>query len=140
LYLIEIEDPQKKIFTSANNFTESFNKALQQVHDWMSWAAKNRDYFLQLYGDLEHQFGGNEQSMLFARGVLVYGRREQVEQNVIRRERWSQKKANELSTRVEVMTYDGLIERNLPAFAASHRTEFDCTAYAYGARAFHRKV
>ncbi|MGN8155122.1 Shedu immune nuclease family protein [Agrobacterium sp. 22094] len=141
LYLIEIEDPEKDIFTASDDqFTADFNHALQQVHDWMSWTASNRDYIQQVYGDLDKQFSGNEQGFLIARGVLIYGRREQTGLNPIRAERWRQKKEAELASKVEIMTYDGLMERNLPAFRADQRTEFDCTTYAYGRRAFRKKL
>ena len=41
---------------------------------------------------------------------------------------------------MEIMTYDGLVERNLPAFAADERGPFDPLCYSYGVRTFTEKL
>ena len=139
VYMIEIESSSKQIFTTNDEFMASFNHSLQQVHDWLAWSATNRDYFRQIYNDAACRFEGVDNGgMLFPRGVLVYGRREEILKNPIRQDRWRQKKQSEAY--VDIMTFDGLIERNPSAFALDERGQFDPLCFSYGGRTFTEKL
>jgi len=139
IYLIEIESSSKRIFTNEDEFTASFNHALQQAHDWLAWSAMNRDYFRQLYNDAACRFEDvRNGGMLFPRGVLIYGRRAETQRNPVRNDRWRQRKQSE--KHVDIMTFDGLIERNPPVFAADERGPSDPLCFSYGGRTFTEKL
>ena len=55
LWLVEIERPSLRIFTKADEFSQPFNHALQQLLDWSNWCEHNRAYLstpFRNYGDV----------------------------------------------------------------------------------------
>ena len=103
---VEIEDPSRNIFNADDSFSQHFHHALQQVRDWLRWSASNMDHLLHMYGDLFYSYNVTN-DLRTARGYLVYGRREEIEQSQRRRERWSSL-ALEAHRSIHVMTYDRL--------------------------------
>lgn len=106
IWLIEIESPQKNIFTGGDAFTATFNQALQQVRDWMSWCWHNQQ---ALRGQLEplRQRSGDSIMNYIARGKLIYDRRHEIS-NQRRLERWESLIAD--NTMIEIRTYDGIAQ------------------------------
>ena len=106
IWLIEIESPQKNIFTSGDAFTATFNQALQQVRDWMSWCARNQAALRDQLEPLRKESGDSIMSYV-ARGKLIYGRRNEIS-NQKRIERWESLIAD--NTMIEIRTYDGIAQ------------------------------
>ena len=130
LRLIEIESPHKNIFEDRNlQFHRDFNWALQQVHDWLRWCGDNHSALMELSRLLAEQFHTNEH-VFRARGILVYGRRSELEGSVVKKDRWKQKVGSEKF--VDVMAFDGFMERANYFFAGNRETEFmapKCVSY-----------
>ncbi|EIA3182955.1 TPA: Shedu immune nuclease family protein [Vibrio parahaemolyticus] len=103
LHLVEIEKPDKSIFTKNDEFTKEFNQALQQVNDWLFWCANNSQYLYDFFEPLR-QKSGDSIGYYNARGLLIYGRNSEIN-NVRRKERWSQKTRE--NNFIEIRTYDG---------------------------------
>ncbi|MBS0984514.1 Shedu anti-phage system protein SduA domain-containing protein [Gluconobacter cerinus] len=126
LFLIEIEDPLKNIFNRNDEFSQEFNHALQQVHDWLRSLRFGDEYLSRLYQDAHDQFNNNPDfrcdspAPLVGKGKLIYGFRAEFQDNPIRRERWQQKKEAE-SQHVDIFTYDGLFEKNRYLFQREDR-------------------
>lgn len=138
VHLVEIEDPTKNIFTRQDQFTEAFNHAIQQVHDWIATLQRDNDYLEQVLDDAQSQFGQAESYSLVVRGQLYFGRRAEIN-NPIRRDRWQQRVRAE-STFIKIRTYDGLMERSNPAFSQISREYGDPHCYSYSERKFHQKI
>ena len=104
--LIEIEAPSKRIFNKDGSFSQEFNHSRQQVADWVAWAQRNMNGLLDMFAPMFETYDVAEDQKE-VRGYLVYGRREEVEADRLRKERWQ---SIQVSTdkRVMVMTYDRL--------------------------------
>lgn len=103
---IEIEDPRKKIFKQDGDFTSDFNSAWNQIETWRAWLSNGinaqsfkeqiKDVLLKSMADnpINHKY------------VLVYGRKEELEQDV--KGLWSIRK--KIHPDMYVMTYDSLFD------------------------------
>ncbi|HCE2832547.1 TPA: DUF4263 domain-containing protein [Vibrio parahaemolyticus] len=103
---IEIEDPNKKIFTKNGCFTAEFNAAVQQVNSWAGWLShpKNQQTFETDIEIIKKPLGHNPVKHKF---VLVYGRRNELNTQT-KRDQFGAIKTADFS----VMTYDSLFEAN----------------------------
>lgn len=116
LHFVEIENPKLEIFKkSEDQFSDVLNKAMQQTRDWAVWCSQNRDSLNSMFKPVlvrEGVFG----HPLIPRFHLVAGRREQVERNELRRERWKSLKDQYSHNDIfSLKTYDGYI-RNIQHF------------------------
>ena len=104
--LIEIESPTAKIFRDSDSqFTASFNKAMQQMRDWMQWCHANQTHIKDILRDV--YFGSVFRNQIVStKVILVAGRRKDVERNSQREKRWSGLNASIVNN--EVVTYDHL--------------------------------
>ena len=94
--VVEIEKPQDRIFTQADDFGSSFSQAMGQVLDSQGWIAGNVAYARRHLPGIENPHG-----------VLIMGRRSQMtaaQKSKLRR--WLQNSKN-----IEVLTFDDLSER-----------------------------
>lgn len=107
---VEIEAPSKTVFNKDGSFTQEFNHSRQQVADWVAWGQKHMSVLLEMFSPMFETYNAAEDQKN-VRAYLVYGRREEVEADRFRKERWQ---SIQLSTdkSVIVMTYDRL--RALP--------------------------
>lgn len=129
LNLIEIEDPAKSIFTQDDEFTSKFTRAHQQLLDWLVWCQNHHDTVRDMFS-IASKGIGSRVSMFAARGLLVYGRRSEIN-NVRRQERWSSFVDN--SKYISVRTYDGFCEDRSIAFGLKGSV-FDAKCVAYQKR------
>ncbi len=102
--LIEIESPNKKIFTESGTPTAHFSQARNQLADWKTWfnEPSNVALFINSYGIPQswQNFRTMELHM-----ILIYGRRDEVKNNP----RLSKKRASLLSgTNEELISFDRL--------------------------------
>ncbi len=94
--VVEIEKPQDRLFTVANNFTAAFTHASGQVLDFQGWVAENIAYARSLLPNIEAP-----------QGLLIMGRRAGL----------SNRQAAKLrhwvfnSSRIDVLTFDDLCIR-----------------------------
>jgi hypothetical protein len=103
---IEIEDPAKQVFNEDLSFTQSFNKALQQVRDWKRWAEGNIPVLLNMYADLFENYNvQNDHKSV--RCYLVCGRRDKIQWPQLAKERWSSLQSAS-SPDIIIMTYNRL--------------------------------
>lgn len=91
--LVEIEKPQDRIFTNANDFTSGFSHAFGQVLDFQRWVAANVAYARQLLPGITSP-----------RGLLIIGRRNTLD--VANRDKLQRFVDN--SATIEVLTFDDL--------------------------------
>jgi hypothetical protein len=105
---LELEAPSKRIFTQDNAFTQEFNQAKQQVMDWVRWAHDHLADVVDMFSPMFETYDVTN-DLKEIRGYLVYGRREEVESNRRRKNRW-QSIALSSDKRILVMTYDRLYE------------------------------
>ncbi|WP_394551197.1 Shedu anti-phage system protein SduA domain-containing protein [Pantoea sp. SGAir0183] len=103
VYLIEIEKPSKLIFNQDDSFTQAFNHAYGQVEDWLGWTSRNQNTLRDILAPLRPDF--LLPPFFATRGVLIYGRESELNDNNRRKERWSQKGLS--NPFIEVRTYDG---------------------------------
>lgn len=98
--LIEIESPQKKLFTRAGIPTAEFTQARNQLAEWKAWLSipENQQTFLRAYGL-------SFPSLKFEpHYVLVYGRRAEFEHD----ERLRRVRAELMGTNEHLMSFDRL--------------------------------
>lgn len=125
LRLVEIESPKKKIFKKNDEFSQRFHSALQQVHDWLIWCHQNaeflRNFFQPLYEVQSQSF-----PLLIARGLLIYGRRSEIN-TTRRKERWAQMKLT--NQFIKIQTYDGFSEERQGILTSGITLSTRCAAY-----------
>ncbi|TBT27095.1 DUF4263 domain-containing protein [Vibrio parahaemolyticus] len=111
LHFIEIENPQMEIFKrSEDHFSEDFNKAMQQTRDWAIWCSQNSDSLESMLSPILIR-EGIAGYPLTPRFHLIAGRREQIETNELRRERWKSIKDQFSHNGIfSLKTYDGFIK------------------------------
>ncbi|EGQ8400124.1 DUF4263 domain-containing protein [Vibrio parahaemolyticus] len=99
---IEIEDPNKKIFTKGGAFTAEFNAAVQQVQSWIGWFNHNANQqtFENDIAAVKQPLNSNPTKHKF---VLVYGRRSELDTQT-KKDNFDAKKTDNF----ELMTYDSL--------------------------------
>lgn len=106
--LIEIEEPHKKIFNNDKNssFTNTFNKAKEQVASWRFWLKEpnNSNTFKGFIEKTMHK--GMKDNPINYKFVLIYGRSEEFTND--RRKKWDGLKTENPDT--YYMTYDSLFE------------------------------
>ena len=126
---VELEAPSKRTFNKDGSFSQEFNHARQQVADWVLWTERNMDVLMDMFAPMFETYDVAEDRR-DVRAYLVYGRREEVEADRQRRERWQ---SIQLSSdrRIAVMTYDRL--RPLPGESA------DLVVCTYEKRGFFAK-
>jgi hypothetical protein len=103
---VEIEAPTKRIFNQDDSFTQEFNHAKQQVMDWARWSQDHLNDLMDMFAQMFETYNVTD-DLKEVRGYLVYGRREEVEVNRRRKERW-QGVGLSSDKRMIVMTYDRL--------------------------------
>jgi hypothetical protein len=108
---VEIEAPSKLIFNGDGSFTQDFNHARQQVADWVAWAQKHINELMEIFSSMFETYDAAADQKT-VRGYLVYGRRDEVETDRLRRERW-QSISVSTDKQVAVMTYDRLHRASL---------------------------
>lgn len=94
--VVEIEKPQDRIFTQANDFGSPFSHAMGQVLDFQGWIAENVAYAQRHLPRVENPHG-----------VLIMGRRREMtahQQSKLRR--WLHNSKN-----IKVLTFDDVSER-----------------------------
>ncbi|GAA0405047.1 DUF4263 domain-containing protein [Cocleimonas flava] len=104
--LIEIEDPNKNIFTKGDQFSSYFNHALQQIKDWQLWFNKNGTYLDKSFNDIVNYRVDTSDDYKSFKAYLVYGRRSEIN-NRVRKDRW-QNLEKSLGEELKVMSYDRL--------------------------------
>ena len=107
---VELEASSKRIFNKDGSFSQEFQHARQQVMDWVRWAQDHISDLLDMFAPMFATYHVTEDHK-DVRGYLVYGRREEVEADRRRKERW-QTVGLSSDKRIIVMTYDRL--RALP--------------------------
>ena len=104
--LIEIESPSIKIFRDSDNqFTSTFNKAVQQMRDWITWFHSNQTYAKDLFRNIYHRWIFRYRHVS-TKVILIAGRRKHIRRNSQREKRWAG-----LNVSIEpnvVITYDHL--------------------------------
>lgn len=94
--VVEIEKPQDRIFTQANDFGALFSHAMGQVLDFQGWVAENVAYAQRHLPGIESPHG-----------VLIMGRRcEMTRDQKLKLRRWLHNSKN-----IEVLTFDDLSAR-----------------------------
>lgn len=101
--LIEIEAPSKKYFTKKGNTMAKFNQAQDQLTEWKAWFShgNNQQLFYDLF-QISTSFSWGKKLMPLY--VLVYGRREEIENNVL----LSEKRSHINRDDEFIMSYDRL--------------------------------
>jgi hypothetical protein len=104
--LIEIESPTLKVFRDSDDqFTSTFNKAVQQIRDWTTWFVSNPTYAKDLFREIYFRSVFSHQHVT-TKVILIAGRREQIEKTSKREKRWAGLNAS--IGQNEVITYDHL--------------------------------
>jgi hypothetical protein len=103
---IEIEDPTKPVFNKDGSFNQFFNHARQQIADWKIWADKNINTLVDMFSPMFETYNAWDDHKDF-RFYLVCGRRNEVESDRKRKERWSSIQASS-ENKTFVMSYDRL--------------------------------
>jgi hypothetical protein len=92
--LVEIEKPQDRVFTQANDFSAAFTHALGQVLDFRSWVGQHAEYARSLMPGISPA----------AAGLLVIGLRSKLSDDQARKLR----AFNDNSPTISVVTFDDL--------------------------------
>jgi hypothetical protein len=104
--LIEIGSPSMKVFRDADDqFTSTFNKALQQMRDWTTWFHTNQTYAKDLFRDIYFR-GLFRHQHVTTKVILIAGRRDLIRRNSQREKRWAG--LNAAIEPNEAITYDHL--------------------------------
>jgi len=103
---IEIEDPSMPIFNKDGSFSQPFNHARQQIADWRVWVEKNIGSLMDVFSPMFETYNALDDYKDF-RFYLVYGRRQEVETDKKRKEKWSSIEASR-DKKTIVMSYDRL--------------------------------
>ncbi|NKJ72813.1 DUF4263 domain-containing protein [Rhizobium leguminosarum bv. viciae] len=109
--LVEIENPQHRLFTSNGDFTAAVNHAQRQVEDWQQWIEENMLLVQKRYPD-----------MLSPRGLVVIGRG--IGLSDVERTRLSRRNAN-LRGQIAIKTYDDLIAGARQSIASMRKAIVD---------------
>lgn len=106
--LIEIESPSIAIFRNCDDrFTASFNKAVQQMRDWILWSQDHQKEIMNSFRDtyfnnvFRHQYVSTQV-------ILIAGRRNEINRTVQREKRWAG--LNKSMEPHVIMTYDRLAD------------------------------
>jgi hypothetical protein len=104
--LIEIESPSIKVFRESDNqYTSTFNKALQQLRDWALWIHANqsfiKDKFREIYFNNVFKY-----QYVTTKMILIAGRRQHIYRFSQREKRWAG--LNSMIAPHEVLSYDHL--------------------------------
>lgn len=118
---VELETPSKRIFNKNGTLSQNFRQAQQQVADWVRWSTEHMNALVDMLAPMFATYNVAE-DVKDVRAYLVYGRRDEIEGNRRRKERWQ---SIGLSTdkRIIVMTYDRL----RPSFEEENRDLIVCT-------------
>ena len=111
---IELEKPGKPIFNKNGSFSKEFEDAQQQILDWTIWAEKNIDFLKDIFSPLFKFYNAQDDYVTF-KSYLVSGRREDVEKDKIRKNRWSSKYITS-DRKIELMTYDRIYQNSIFGF------------------------
>ena len=106
---VEIESPRKQLFRKDGSFHRDYLDSRQQITDWLFWAQHNMRDALDQWGTLFRRHRLRDYSIGF-RGILVFGRRSEIEGDRKRQERWAGE-PGALHPNLHTMTYDRLLER-----------------------------
>lgn len=105
--LVEIERPQDGLFTKGDDLRERFNHAFGQVLDFQHWVDDNVAYAQKLMPGISAPSG-----------LVVMGMRD----SLTERQRAKLRQFTENSRRIEVVTYDDLLQRGEALYASLRRT------------------
>lgn len=102
---VEIENPKKKIFTKDDYFTSDFNKAYEQIQDWERYLkdSNRRIQILNSLKCLRHPQIMLDDNVTF-KYLLIYGRKEDRDKSKERRNKFLQKKTDN----IKVCTFDSI--------------------------------
>jgi hypothetical protein len=136
LHLIEIERPDLEMFTAGDEFTQEFNHAVQQIHDWGQWCDENREYLTNVLAQLLDE--NRSWFHPYPRLTLVAGRRSQLSND--RRKRRFAAKANALNREMKLSTYDDLMDGlGFARYGDLSRVDVDVRTHIYKAQGFEPK-
>lgn len=101
--LIEIESPQKKLFTKADGLTAEFTQARHQLEQWRTWfkEAINVQIFINMYQIPDYMRKGRQMEPHM---ILVYGRRGEFESDYAR----SKERLSLTGPDMQLMSFDRL--------------------------------
>ncbi|OKZ75903.1 MAG: hypothetical protein BHV87_04745 [Clostridiales bacterium 36_14] len=102
---VEIENPNKKIFNEDDHFNCHFNRAYEQVQDWQRYLndSNHRTQILNSLKCLRHPQIMLDDNVTF-KYLLIYGRKNDRDKSNIRRNRFLQKKTDD----IKVCTFDSI--------------------------------
>ncbi|KAA3615839.1 MAG: DUF4263 domain-containing protein [Calditrichaeota bacterium] len=136
LHLVEIERPDLEMFTSKDEFSQEFNHAVQQIHDWAQWCSENREYLINVLQQLIN--GGRSRFRPYPRLTLIAGRRKQLSND--RRKRRYTAKSNALSRDMNLSTYDDLIDSlGFARYGDISRVNVNVKTHIYSSQGFKPK-
>lgn len=107
LTAVEIESPTKKVFTKAGDFSSDYNKARQQVVDWVAWADSNKQQAFDCFGQLGTNLWNNRLSKRFQAYLVIGDSKEFTSKK--EQERWIAE-SSQRSRGIEIMSYDRLVK------------------------------
>lgn len=106
LNLIELEHPKANIFNCDGSFSQQFNLALQQIHDWAAWCRAHQEFIMRQIKPLIKYLKSDN---LYVNGLLVIGRRNELS-NRQKQERF-EARLHDLPRGLQFRTYDGFVKR-----------------------------
>jgi hypothetical protein len=124
--LIEIEPPHLQLFNANDEFSASFNHAIQQLEDWSSWLRSNSGYVEHLLEPLTEEFSTGVPTFRYVDLLLIAGRRSQLS-SVKRKRRWEER-TNRAQRDTSIRTYDGFLEAVRSTYRPDHDTQ--CVRYS----------
>lgn len=108
--LIEIEKPQSKYFKDASNkFHPDFQAALEQINSWRAWFSNRSNFDGFINGTISLLRGPVDwmwHNPCYIKYVLVHGRRNEFEENEIRRRLIRAQERDDF----HILSYDSLVE------------------------------
>lgn len=104
---VEIEKPDKRIFTKMDEFSADFNHSIMQVTDWKSWCDQNRQYVMNAWQHVISECGYAQQHIVFG-CILVFGRRYMTTKSPSTLRRWTDNVSRYEKSDIQIMTYDRL--------------------------------
>lgn len=124
---VEIESPRKVLFRKDGSFHRDYVDARQQITDWLFWAHHNVREALDKWHPLFRRIRLREYHIQF-RGVLVFGRRTEFEDNRKRHERWAAE-SKALQSDLCAMTYDRLLDCHAVMYPKMDNDKFAVCSY-----------